>query len=294
MGIPTPTAMIRLQNLRYRYSKNIRLFNGLSMDLLPGRMYGLLGKNGAGKSTLIKNIAGLLFPSAGTCHVYGLEPRLRQVRFLQDIFFIPEECYLPELSIKQFIDLYAPFYPRFDVSQYQNYLSGFGIEENRKLHSLSYGQKKKTMIGFALSTNTKVLIMDEPTNGLDIPSKVIFRNMMTTAFTQDRIVIISSHQVRDLDELISSLIIMEQGEVLLHEEKETLATSLRFQTSNVPPPVYEPLLYQEKTAHGWAYISGNVPGEQSTVDLELLFNAVLEKREAFTRNVASETQLQSI
>lgn len=286
--------MISIRNLSYRYSQNIRLFNGLSLDLLPGKMYGLLGKNGAGKSTLIKNIGGLLFPTAGRCAVFGLEPRHRQVAFLRDIFFIPEECHLPELTIKQLIQIYAPFYPLFDEEQYRGYLSDFGLSETRKLNALSYGQKKKTMIGFALSTNTKVLIMDEQTNGLDIPSKVSFRNMVNSAFKPDRIVITSSHQVRDLEELISSLIIMDQGEVLLHEEKEVLATRLRFQSTNVPPPDDESILYQERTAHGWACIASNQNGQKSPVDLELLFNAVLAKRGAFANSLVTNTLMQSV
>ena len=286
--------MISIRNLSYRYSKNIRLFNGLSEDLLPGKMYGLLGKNGAGKSTLIKYIAGLLFPTTGTYQVFGREPRQRKVAFLGDIFFIPEECHLPDLTIKQLIRIYGPFYPQFDVQQYRGYLSKFGIEESRKLHTLSYGQKKKIMIGFALSTNTRELIMDEPTNGLDIPSKVTFRNMLTSAFRPDRIVLISSHQVRDLEELITSLLIMDQGELLLHEEKETLATLLLFQTSVVPPPPEEHVLYQERTTHGWGYIADNTSGSRSRVDLELLFNAVLAKRQTFTSCLSSQTQMQSL
>lgn len=280
--------MISIENLSYRYSKKLALYNGLNMDLLPGRIYGLLGKNGAGKSTLIKNIGGMLFPTIGTCHVFGRQPRYRQVSFLKDIFFIPEECYLPRLTIKQFIAIYAPYYPGFDIDQYNGYLSEFGIESSRHLHALSFGQKKKTMIGFALSTNTKVLIMDEPTNGLDIPSKITFRNMMNDAFKKDRIVIISTHQVRDLDELINSLIIMDQGEVLLHEEKEVITRRLQFQLSDVPVQ-NESVLYQEKTSNGWVYISENRSGERSYLDIELLFNAVLEKGPFFNNFFASET-----
>lgn len=169
--------------------------------------------------------------------------------FLKDLFFIPEECYLPNLTIQQFIQLYAPYYPNFDKAQFQAYMHTFGLENSRQLHSLSFGQKKKIIIGFALATNTKVLLMDEPTNGLDIPTKVTFRNMMNEAFKPNRMVIISSHQVRDLDELITALIILDQGEVLLQAEKELLLHRLHFGTTALPFPA-ESVLYSEKAPNG--------------------------------------------
>ncbi|GEO06377.1 ABC transporter ATP-binding protein [Adhaeribacter aerolatus] len=282
--------MIKLENFYYRYSRNQELFRGLNLELLPGQIYGLLGKNGAGKSTLIKNIGGILFPTTGTCHVFGLEPKQRQVSFLKDIFFIPEECYLPNLTVKQFIRVYAPFYPNFDLNQYQSYLDAFGIEPSRKLLSLSFGQKKKTLIGFALATNTRVLILDEPTNGLDIPAKVVFRNMIKDAFKPDRLVIISSHQVRDLDELISALIILDKGEVLLHAAKDEILKRLYFGTSAIPLP-NSAVLYQDKAPNGWPYIAENTTGKTSYLDMELLFNALLEHKVALQK-VFSATQKQ--
>ena len=271
--------MIQLKNFCYRYSRHQELFQDLNLELLPRQIYGLLGKNGAGKSTLIKNIGGLLFPGSGKCHVFGQEPRSRAVSFLKDIFFIPEECYLPNLSVKQFIQVYAPFYPNFNLTQYQGYLDLFGIDNSRKLLSLSYGQKKKTLIGFALSTNTRVLILDEPTNGLDIPAKGIFRNMIKDAFKADRIVIISSHQVRDLDELITSLVILEKGEILLHASKEEILQRLFFGSSAMPLPETS-VLYQEKSPAGWPYIAQNTTSQKSYLDMELLFNALLADKEA--------------
>jgi ABC-2 type transport system ATP-binding protein len=279
--------MIKLENFCYRYGRHQTLFRDLNLELVPGQIYGLLGKNGAGKSTLIKNIGGMLFPTAGRCEVFGQLPRNRQVSFLKDIFFIPEECYLPNLTIRQFIQIYAPYYPNFDLIQFHTYLETFGIESNRNLRSLSYGQKKKALIGFALSANTRVLILDEPTNGLDIPAKVIFRNMIKEAFRPDRLVIISSHQVRDLDELISTLLVLDQGELLLHARKAEILQRLHFGISAFPLPEAA-VLYQDKGPTGWLYIAENTTGQASYLDIELLFNALLEKREAFV-NIFSNT-----
>jgi ABC-2 type transport system ATP-binding protein len=173
--------MIKIENLIYQYSKRQILFNGMNLEMHPGKIYGLLGKNGAGKSTLMKSIAGLLTPIKGSCTVNAFTPSQRDKRFLEQLFFIPEECYLPPLAISQFVDVYAPFYPSFNVRQFGHYLSEFNIDEKGHLSKLSFGQKKKTFISFGLAANTSLITIDEPNNCLDISSKVQFRNIMTTA-----------------------------------------------------------------------------------------------------------------
>jgi len=269
--------MIRINQLSYQYSRKKEILSGLDLEMASGKIYGLLGKNGAGKSTLIRNIAGTLFPTQGSCQVLNYEPKRRQISFLKELFFVPEECFLPNLSISQFIDIYAPYYPHFDEEQYQVYLNQFLVDPQQHLHALSFGQKKKLMIGFALAANTRLLIMDEPTNGLDIPSKVLFRNMVTDAIRPDKLVLITSHQVRDLDELITDLIIMDQGEVLLHETKKDISSNLLFQVAENPSQ-NTGLLYEEKQAQGWTQILRNPMGMENRVDIELLFNAMLNNR----------------
>lgn len=266
--------MIKTNNLSYRYSKKVEIFNNLDLTFKPGKIYGLLGKNGAGKSTLIKNITGMLFPTTGTCEVFGKHPKKREVSFLKDLFFVPEEYYLPNLTISELIKIYKDFYPNFDVNQFDAYTKEFKIEKSKRTTELSLGQKKKILIGFALSANTKVLIMDEPTNGLDIPSKITFRNMINDSFKEDRIVIITSHQVRDLDELIHSIIIMNKGKVLLNNDKNHIAKNLQFQLTDVQQNS-DGLIYQEKVSNGFASIKENKTKEPGYIDIELLFNAVL-------------------
>ena len=285
--------MIQVNQLNYRYSRKKQILSDLDLELTPGKIYGLLGKNGAGKSTLIRNIAGMLFPTSGVCRVLGFEPKRRQIGFLRELFFIPEECFLPNLSISQFIDIYAPYYPRFDQGQYQNYLKQFSIDAKQHLQSLSFGQKKKAMIGFALSANTRLIIMDEPTNGLDIPSKVLFRNMIKEAMTPDKLILITSHQVRDLDELITDLIIMDEGEILLHETKQDITRKLFFQVSEEPSKANE-LLYEEKQPDGWTQILNNTMGLESHIDMEVLFNAMLAKRQTLSSVFFTQTETELI
>jgi ABC-2 type transport system ATP-binding protein len=267
--------MIRLNQVSFGYSKRNMLFEKLNLHLEPGHIYGLLGKNGAGKSSLLRNMAGLLFPLAGKIEVAGYEPQKRLPAFLQDIFFIPEEIYLPSVTIDKYLSLMAPFYPKFDEMQFRNYITEFDIPVANKLTGMSYGQKKKVLIAFALATNTHVLIMDEPTNGLDIPSKSQFRRLVSSTLDKDRLVLISTHQVRDLDNLIDAIIILENSKILIQHSLDTVAERLYF--GELPSIEYdERILYSEPSLRGYRAVFENSTQEESRVDLEHLFNAVLE------------------
>ncbi|MCE7040951.1 ATP-binding cassette domain-containing protein [Dyadobacter sp. CY312] len=267
--------MIRLDKVSFGYSKHKKLFEDLSIDLQPGHIYGLLGKNGAGKSSLLRNMAGLLFPLSGKVDVNGFEPKKRQPAFLQDLFFIPEEIYLPSITIDEYLYTLAPFYPKFNEKQFHTYISEFDIPEKNKLTGMSYGQKKKVLTAFALATNTKVLLMDEPTNGLDIPSKSQFRKIVSSALEPDRLILISTHQVRDLDNLIDGIIILEDSEILIQHSLDTVAERLHFGT--LPSVEFDTrVLYSEPSLRGYKAVSENSHREESRVDLEQLFNAVME------------------
>ncbi|MES2277102.1 MAG: ABC transporter ATP-binding protein [Bacteroidota bacterium] len=268
--------MISIHNLNYRYSRKKSLFNGLSLTMRAGSIYGLLGKNGAGKSTLMKTMIGLLFPTQGTCFVNDFEPRKRESTLLEQLFFIPEEFQLPPVSIDRFIQIYAPFYPSFKQSDFESYLKEFAMDTNHRFDQLSFGQKKKIFIAFGLATNTRLLVMDEPTNGLDIPSKVQFRKIMSQASRPDKLILLSTHQVRDLDDLITSVIIMDNSQILLHQEKEQIVQRLGFY------PVAEQkdqILYEEETPNGRIALCKRQDDRPTYIDLEILFNATLTNPE---------------
>lgn len=267
--------MIRLNQVSFGYSKRNMLFENLDLQLEPGHIYGLLGKNGAGKSSLLRNITGLLFPLAGKIDVVGYDPQKRLPAFLQDIFFIPEEIYLPSVTIDRYLSLMAPFYPKFDETQFRNYIAELDIPVANKLTGMSYGQKKKVLIAFALSTNTRVLIMDEPTNGLDIPSKSQFRRLVSGALDKDRLILISTHQVRDLDNLIDAIVILEDSKIMIKHSLDIVAERLCFR--ELPSVEFdERVLYSEPSLRGYRAVFENSTQEESRVDLEHLFNAVLE------------------
>jgi ABC-2 type transport system ATP-binding protein len=268
--------MVELSQLTFGYGKQ-KLFENLNLNLEPGHIYGLLGKNGAGKSTLLKNIAGLVFPWEGACTVNGHHASKRLPVFLQQIFFVPEEVYMPAVTARQFVNNTAHFYPNFNHQQFNTMLAAFDVPDDKPLTKLSFGQQKKVMISFGLSTNTSLLIMDEPTNGLDIPSKSQFRKVIASALTDERCVIISTHQVRDLDNLIDTVLILHNRQIVVAKELDAIAEKLSFGTIPANSTSY---LYAEEGMMGLNAITLNQHNEYSKVDMELLFNAVISNNQS--------------
>jgi ABC-2 type transport system ATP-binding protein len=264
--------MIQVQDLDFWYKKGKSVFKNLSLSLVPGHIYGLLGKNGSGKSTLLKCISGLSFPLSGKCLVNGAESSKRMVSTLENLFFLPEEIYVPSLTPGQFLKNTAAFYPKFSITDFYAYVKTLDVDPEQVMNNMSYGQQKKVMIAFGLATNAGVLIMDEPTNGLDIPSKVQFRKLIASVLNEDRCIVISTHQVRDLDSLIDTVLILDDHKIAINSSVDQLTDKLLF-------GVFEntngmAVLYEEDTMRGKYAIVRNTSGKYSKMDLELLFNAV--------------------
>jgi ABC-2 type transport system ATP-binding protein len=270
--------MIEAKNFFFGYKKSKPLYKNLNLQLPVGSIYGLLGKNGAGKSTLLKSFTGLLFPTQGELVVNGYVPKKRQPSFLQTIYFIPEEVYVPSLTINQYKKLFAPFYPQFDEQQFHSYLDMLDVHNKGKLRTFSFGQQKKLVIAFALACNTKILLLDEPTNGLDIPSKIKFRKLISSVFTDDKMIFISTHQIRDLDNLIDNVVIVDDGELLLQASIAEITRKLSFKVIDTAGHEDE-VLYSEPSLRGNAVVMENKTGEESKANLEFLFNAVTQNPE---------------
>jgi ABC-2 type transport system ATP-binding protein len=261
--------MIDLENIGFRYGRRGQaLFTNLGLHLPAGTISGLLGANGAGKSTLLGLIAGLSFPQSGRCSVLGYEPRQRSPGFLADVFLLPEEFQLPALLPASYADRYGALYPRFDHALFPRLLGELQIPHTQKLGTLSQGQKKKFLLAFGLATQARLLVLDEPTNGLDIPSKSQFRRLLIDHFNPDRSFLISTHQSYDLQGLIDSVMVLAQGEILLHETVESLESQLQM-TVETRQPV--DALYSERALEGFKVIRRNESGEGSRLDLEMLF-----------------------
>jgi ABC-2 type transport system ATP-binding protein len=256
-----------------------------SLDFEEGGIYGLLGKNGTGKSTLLYLIMGLLHPQQGQVLYKGIDTRLRRPETLEDMLIVPEEYNLPAISLKEYIKAMRPFYPRFSEETLRRCLDGFGMPLDVNLGALSMGQKKKVYMCIALAANTGLLLMDEPTNGLDIPSKSQFRKVVANSMTDDRIMIISTHQVRDVELLLDRLSVIDNNKVLLNTSMMEVADKLRFIETDRNSLSSE-ALYYEDSIHGYSTImkKGEDDGE-TNVNLELLFNALLTDSEVIRKAI---------
>ncbi|PWU02693.1 MAG: ABC transporter ATP-binding protein [Bacteroidetes bacterium] len=270
--------MVSIQNLHFAYRRK-KVFTGLSLDLKAGHIYGLLGKNGTGKSTLLRNIGGLLFPDQGKLEVMGFDPGKREPAFLQDVFMVAEEFFLPNISLEKLVAYNAPFYPRFSKSQFDGYIREFDIPTDSTIQNMSYGQKKKTLISFGLACNTSLLLMDEPTNGLDIMSKSQFRKVMAGALDENKCIIISTHQVKDLENLIDRITIIDHGTILFDQTVDQITTKLNFKISFDHEEI-KTALYSESSLKGNAIITRNSEGEESKLDLEMLYKAIVTNRDS--------------
>ena len=280
--------MIEISNLSFGYNQRKLLYKSLSLKIANGSIYGLLGKNGAGKSTLLKNMSGTLFPSAGNINIDGKSPHKRQPSFLRTVYFLSEDVMLPALRLQQYIKLFAVFYPGFREDQLEKYMNDLDVTVPGKLNALSFGQQKKFIIAFALACNTKIILMDEPTNGLDIPSKARFRQLIASVMSDERIIVISTHQTRDLENLIDQVIIVDDGRLLMNASVEQIAEKLIFETVAELPPNSR-ILYTEQHLKGISIVRENTANEDTRVNLESLFNGVTAKpdliNEIFNTNI---------
>lgn len=271
--------MISLRHLNFSYNEVRPVLADVSLSLRPGRIYGLLGRNGAGKSSLLYTICGLLFPQSGKSDVMGFKPSNREPSFLQQVYLLPEAFRLPDMDIERYLRLFTPFYPAFDHAAFHRYLEVFEIPRGQRLPALSHGQQKKVLIAFALATRAKVLLMDEPTNGLDIPSKHQFRKVIAGSLGEDQCMIISTHQVKDLDSLIDEVLIIDGAHIILHEPVTRITEKLSFRHV-VSLEDAETPLYSEGALKGYAVVTANRHEEHSRLDMEMFFNAVLLEKES--------------
>ena len=273
--------MLKINDLAFSYSTTgCKVFNDFSLEFEKGAVYGLLGLNGTGKSTLLYLLTGLLRPQQGSVLYKGEDVQKRLPSTLSDMFIVPEEFELPKMSIKRYAALHAGFYPRFSYEQLQKNLAMFGLDDSVVFNNLSMGQQKKAFMCYALATNTSLLVMDEPTNGLDIPSKSEFRRLIASNMSDDKTIIISTHQVRDIDSLLDHLVIIDRSSVLLNASHTEICSRLLFTEQPISEPTDGALFVQPSVA-GNSVILPNEFGEDSRLNLELLFNGVLAERDKF-------------
>ncbi len=267
--------MIKIQNLAFSYGKNEVLRN-ISMELKPGRIYGLLGENGVGKTTLLTLLCGLKKTQTGTIQADGQNPWDRQPSLLQDQYYLPDEVAAVNDKAIGWAKATGVFWPNFKLDRFETILREFEVCPTQKMNAMSAGQLKKTYIAFALACGTRFLYLDEPTNGLDIPSKAQFRSALMKYTAEDSTIVISTHQVRDLENIIDPIIILDRRDVLLNATIEQISEKLFFDYGTTLHPE---ALYSEQLPGGFIQVLPNAEGADSKVNIEALFNTVHKHKE---------------
>ncbi len=267
--------MINIDNLGFSYGTQ-PVLDHISMHFEDGHIYGLLGENGVGKTTLLTLLAGLKKPQVGSIETDGFTPYDRKPSFLQDQFFLPDEVAALNTTARRFAQSRGIFWPNFSLDKFLTILGEFEVAPAQKMNKMSAGQLKKTWLAFALSLGAKHLFLDEPTNGLDIPSKAQFRKAVTKYTAEDSVIIISTHQVRDLENIIDPIVILDKQDVLVNATLEEIAAKLYFDYGT---ELHPEALYSEQLPGGFIQVLVNAADEESKVNIEALFNAVHKHKE---------------
>ena len=267
--------MIKVDNLSFSYG-SVPCLEHISLNLEPGRIYGLLGENGVGKTTLLTLLCGLKKPASGTVSTDGDDPFRRNPSLLRDQYYLPDEV----APVNARADVWArdngSFWPAYDHGKFLKAMALFENDPSMKMNAMSAGQLKKTYISFALACNTRYLFLDEPTNGLDIPSKAQFRKAIMSLTGEDSTIVVSTHQVKDLENIIDPIVILDRRDVLLNATVEEITSKLFFDYGTVLNPGS---LYSEQLPGGFIQVCHNTTGEDSKINVEALFNAVHAHKE---------------
>lgn len=265
--------MINVKKINFSYKKGHPLFKNLSLNVSKGNIHCILGKNGVGKTTLLHSILGLCNPLASDIYVDGKSNLCAESK--KKIFFIPEDPFTPKVTIREYADAIKILYKNFDNATLENLLGNFELDSKLKLDEISYGQKKKALISIAISTNSPILIFDEPTNGLDIDSKAMFRKVIANYMSKEKTVLLSTHQMRDMEEIIDNIIVLNNGKIIFNESIESISKKLFF--SNVELNYSdENIIYSQNGSLSKQIISKNTNNDISSINLEFLYQAIIE------------------
>ena len=277
--------MIEVKNLKFGYSKNQpAVFDNFSIRFDDGKIYGLLGKNGTGKSTLLYLLCGLLRPQKGEVRYNGIDVTLRQPSVLSEMFIVPEVIETPDRTIAKYARELSKFYPRFDHDFLNFCIKEFELEADKSMMQMSMGQRKKAYVSIALSTRPRLMLMDEPSNGLDIPSKSQFRKVIAAGADEGATVIISTHQAHDIENLIDHISIIDNSRLLIDTSAENIAERLSLRVQPMGAPT-DGAIFIQPVLGGYAvvYPSDKAPENSFPLDLETLFNAVLSAPQQFSQ-----------
>ncbi len=276
--------MIRIEKLGFSYGQ-VPVLKNITMNLEPGKIYGLLGENGVGKTTLLTLLAGLKKPLQGSIDIDGSTPYSRTPQVLENQFYLADEMLSVPMKAAEYARITGEFWPNYKQDTFEEIMELFENVSDKKMNEMSTGQLKKTYISLALALGCKYLFLDEPTNGLDIPSKAQFRSALMKYTGEDSTIVISTHQVRDLENIIDPIIILDRQDVLLNASLEEISRKLYFDYGT---QLHPESLYSEQLPGGFIQVYPNAEGADSKVNIEALFNAVHHNKE-FIKGLFAET-----
>ena len=268
--------MIDIQDISFGYDrKKTKVFDSFSLQMEQNSIYGLLGLNGMGKSTLLYLLTGVLRPQEGCILVDGMDTRKRKLEMLQQMYIVPETFELHKMQFMDYVKTYRPFYPAFSMEVLQWCMNEFQLPPTCNIQELSMGEKKKVLMSFALATGTRYLLMDEPTNGLDVPSKRQFRKVIAANMNEERTIVIATHQLHDVEQLIDHVLVLKDCKLLLNKSIAELSDKYSFGVLPLGLPSGD-IMYSERNVQGDMGIWLRQPDETETsVELEMLFNAAV-------------------
>ena len=275
--------MIEIKNLEFSYG-SVPVLKNITMKLEEGKIYGLLGENGVGKTTLLTLLCGLKKPQSGNIEIDGTDPYKRDPELYQELYYVPDEVMPLHQTALLFAKNTGVFWANFSLDLFKTIMTEMEVDLGQRMDTMSAGQLKKTYLSFAIACKPRYIFMDEPTNGLDIPSKAQFRSAVSRYTSDDSTIIISTHQVRDLENIIDPIIILDKQDVLVNASLEKIASKLTFDYGTTLHPES---LYSEQLPGGFIQVLPNTEGEETKVNIEALFNAV-HKHKDLIKNLLNE------
>ena len=203
-----------------RYFGEIKALDNVDLTLEPGKIVGLLGPNGSGKTTLIKILNGLLQPTAGTVEILGAAPGPESKA---QISFLPDRGYFPEwMCVKDMIDLFSDFYADFDRAKALEMCRALGLEQGQKIKTLSKGTREKMQLMLVMSRKAKLYLLDEPIAGVDPAAREFIMHTILTNYNEEGTVLISTHLLTDVEQVLDEAIFLQNGKVVLHEGVDSI------------------------------------------------------------------------
>jgi len=217
------TAVIHARNLRKQY-KNKAALDGVNFELPAGRIVGLIGPNGAGKTTALKAILGLV-PFEGELSVLGLDPRTERDELMKQVCFIADVAVLPRwIRVSQAIDFVEGVHPRFDRRKCEEFLKHTQIKRNSRVKELSKGMIVQLHLALVMAIDAKLLVLDEPTLGLDILyRKQFYQNLLEQYFDEEKTILITTHQVEEIEHILTDLLFIRDGKISLSTSMDDMA-----------------------------------------------------------------------